>query len=300
MKTILILFVIVLAFVSCKEDLTKQSDANSLQEVTNNVTENILYSSPTVYSNIIFHSDAPMVGYSTVKQNPLAKAEMQVVNEACSSMSDSTKVLSKVSSKISFSVNGLNLTKLQTSTPDGVQRVKIAAPVLYGQKINFTISKTTLSNNVKGIQRSAPVNTDTTVTMYVPNLVEITSPKIESNQDLFPYCYYHNFILSWNKDDQNSNGLVVVVEWTGVLLDGNKTAQYVRNIDVIPNDSGSTMLNDKLFDNIPENAIAYITLLRGNVSLIENYLDSQGTTESCRVVAESHAVLPIVLVRTVK
>ena len=40
-----------------------------------------------------------------------------------------------------------------------------------------------------------------------------------------------------------------------------------------------------------------ITLLRGNISMVEDYLANEGQGQSYRVVAESHAVLPLILVR---
>ncbi len=165
--------------------------------------------------------------------------------------------------------------------------------LLYGQNVSFTISRKIKS--ISGIQRVS--SNDTTLTMYVPNLVEITSPKIENSADLFPYCYYKDFELKWNADNKNENGLVVIVEWTGMNIKGEKTAKYIRNIDIIPTDNGSTVLNDKLFDNIPENAITYITLLRGNINIVEDYLANLGQGESYRIVAESHAVLPLILIR---
>ncbi len=126
--------------------------------------------------------------------------------------------------------------------------------------------------------------------MYIPKLVNITSPVIQKAIDLYPYCYYKGFELHWNPDNLNKNGLVVMVEWYGTTCTG-KEDKYVRNIDVIEQDNGSTILNEKLFDGIPEKALTYITLLRGNIEL------SMFNNQTYRTLGETHAVLPIFLIR---
>jgi hypothetical protein len=53
------------------------------------------------------------------------------------------------------------------------------------------------------------------------------------------------------------------------------------------------VLNYKLFDDIPDNALCYITLVRGNLENIE--LEDDKTYLAA---GESHAVLPFVLIRS--
>jgi hypothetical protein len=127
--------------------------------------------------------------------------------------------------------------------------------------------------------------------MYVPELVEITMPTIETEADLFPYCYYKDFVIGWIADNKNRDGLVVLAEWLGTKIGEEKEDVYIRNIDIITEDLGEAVLNDKLFDNIPDNALTYITLLRGNIELLD--IEDQ----SYRIFGESHVVLPMILVR---
>ncbi len=296
MKKNLYLFSIMLStlMISCNEDAVKVSE--QAQDIENIVTENFLFSGETNYFKIL-RTDAPLIGYSTIKENSLANNELRIiddVNEITSSESNSQKTPS--SSSFTFSVNGINLSDMNNQMLDGVQKAKASQKLLYGQNVSFTITRDIKSiSNVNGLHKAS--SQDTTLIMYVPNLVEITSPKIEKTSDLFPYCYYKDFELKWNADNKNENGLVVIVEWTGMNTKGEKIAKYIRNIDIITKDNGSAVLNEKLFDNIPENAIAYITLLRGNISLIEDYLEDEDQAQSYRVIAESHAVLPLILIR---
>lgn len=287
----LVSVVLVVGMIGCKEEAVKLNA--EAQDIKNEVSENVLFAGVSNYSKIL-RSDAPMMGYSTIKENSLANVELRVLDDVNSTLnSESNQFKSPSSSSVTLSVNGINLAEMNNLIGDGRQRAKATQGLLYGQNVSFTISRKIKS--ISGIQRVS--SNDTTLTMYVPNLVEITSPKIENSADLFPYCYYKDFELKWNADNKNENGLVVIVEWTGMNIKGEKTAKYIRNIDIIPTDNGSTILNDKLFDNIPENAIAYITLLRGNINIVEDYLANLGQGESYRIVAESHAVLPLILIR---
>ncbi|MDD3079971.1 MAG: hypothetical protein PHH37_12840 [Paludibacter sp.] len=189
------------------------------------------------------------------------------------------------------------MSDLNNNIPNGSQRIKAAAPILYGQNVSFTLSRN-IPQNITGLQKSnSTVSADTTVTMYIPELVEISSPKVETSKDLMPYCFYKNFVLKWNTDTKNENGLVVVVEWSGMYVTGQKENKYVRNIDIITDDNGSTTLKNEIFNGISENAIAFITLLRGNIAIVDDYYSKQEIIDPYSLIAETHAILPFILVR---
>lgn len=290
MKRILYLqtLIVALLVVGCVNESVVEKAKDGVA-IDNKVTETVLFTGKSNYSKI-FRTDAPVMGYSTMKPNSLATEEFSAIDDANSSNNDSSGAMkAKSSSSVSLLVNGLNLSELQTTVPDSRQRAKAATPVLYGSNVSFTLSRKTMQN-IKGVQKVSA--SDTTVTMYVPDLVTITSPKIEKSEELFPYCYYKGFELKWNADANNQNGLVVIVEWYGTSITAGKTDKYIRNIDILPTDNGSAVLNEKLFDNIPEHAVAYITLLRGNITVLDNYV-----SDPYRLLAESHAILPMILIR---
>jgi len=156
---------------------------------------------------------------------------------------------------------------------------------LYGKNVIFTLRK-------EGALKSGGTEQEETVEMYIPELVEILSPQIQEQKDLFPFCYYEDFTIRWNADTKNEHGLVVLVEWLGTMMSDEKDYdEYVRNIDVINEDDGEATLNNQLFDKIPDRALCYITLLRGNIEMVD--IDQV----SYRVLGESHAILPAILVR---
>ncbi len=285
MKKINFLIITIFVLSSCvdKNELNNTLETNTF--TTNDVKETILYTGTSNYSKI-FQVEAPLIGYSSLKENSLAVEELNTINQSTKYDSDGVQRISSIN-EINVSVNGLNLSDLSTFG-DGRQRMKSAKSLLYGSNVTFRVTKNNSTSNMSKV-----ISQDTTVTMYIPNIVNITSPKIEKEEELFPFCYYKDFEISWNADSENMNGLVVMLEWHGITLKGEKKSVFVRNIDIIESDNGSAKLNDKLFDNIPNNAIAYITLLRGNVTILENFISD----ESFRLAAESHAILPFVLVR---
>ena len=135
--------------------------------------------------------------------------------------------------------------------------------------------------------------------MYVPELVEIISPGVETSQELLPYCYYRNFVLKWNADPQNENGLVVAVEWNGSDIFGKHYGEYVLTADILPHDNGSAILNDRMFAGIPQGAIANLILLRGNIEILEGFINEHGAEEAYRLVAASEATLPFIMVKEI-
>ncbi|MCB9425873.1 MAG: hypothetical protein H6584_02420 [Flavobacteriales bacterium] len=155
---------------------------------------------------------------------------------------------------------------------------------IYGKTITFKLK----SNNA--LARNASEEKE--VSMYVPELLEIKNPAVASEEDLFPACYSQDFVLEWNADPKNEEGLVVIAEYFGEnLVSENSTDVHITNTDIIPVDNGKAVLNNSLFDGIPDSSVVHIILLRGNVKL-EEY---QG--ETFKYYAESHVRLPIVLIK---
>lgn len=56
---------------------------------------------------------------------------------------------------------------------------------------------------------------DACVELYSPAEIEISAPRVDKAQDLLPLCYYDGFLLKWNRDDSNPNGVCIILQWTG-------------------------------------------------------------------------------------
>jgi hypothetical protein len=188
----------------------------------------------------------------------------------------------------SISVNRMKIKDVNTDITNNSKKEDLSS--LYGKNIQFSIQ------NVNRTQSSSSSDSDTTIDMYVPELIEITSPVIISKEDMYPLCYYENFILSWNADEQNENGVVIIVTWTGAMAFGQDHPNIsIRRTDVVP-DNGSAVLSNNLFDDIPDTGIALLTIARGNIKnigLVNNNYTYQ-------ILAESHATLPFILIKNIR
>lgn len=127
--------------------------------------------------------------------------------------------------------------------------------------------------------------------MYVPKAIEFIFPRAESEEDLNPLCYYKNFVIRWNKDDNNQNGVLVVVDWTGSMVLGNDIPDtHVCRVVQFP-DTGEAQLPETIFDGIPDTAHCDMLILRGN---IENIEQGQYTY---KLVGKTHQQISFILIR---
>ncbi|MCG8579296.1 MAG: hypothetical protein MI866_05240 [Bacteroidales bacterium] len=273
MKKIIPIIVLALMALACNNQ-TPETE-NRHQASTNQVTETLLATESSNYSKIF--NEGPLAGYTGIKENPLASYEVMPLLHEDAEQLKSQKVVMKLYAN-GVELSNVNRLKSANGLGDAVND-------LYGKKVRFTLRK-------EGALKSGEMEQEESVEMYIPELVEILSPPIHTAQELYPFCYYKDFTIKWNADSQNEHGLVVLVEWMGTMLsDEDDYQEYVRNIDVIKDDNGVAVLNNKLFEKIPERALCYITLLRGNIEMVD--IDEV----SYRVLGESHAVLPCVLIR---
>ena len=294
---------------SCANEQGEKQINNPANNPANNSklksTYNVLYKGETKYAKIINH-DAKLIGYISEKHNSLADEHlvlMDGINMPISAKnSDIQRVKQSVASELMLKINGTDAKEIKAQRKTSqVQRIKTNGSPLFGSNVSFSLSRTINAESVDedGIQKF-PASVEENITMYVPELVHITSPKIETAEELLPYCYYKNFVLRWNADPQNENGLVVAVEWTGNDMFGKNHGNYVMNVDIIPADNGECVLDDRLFDNIPHAAVANIIILRGNIEILENFISENGTEETYRIAAASEAVLPFIMVKEIR
>lgn len=121
--------------------------------------------------------------------------------------------------------------------------------------------------------------------------MNITKP-LPAGDDIFVYAFYKDFKLEWNADPKNEEGLMVAVMYDGsnVIPENNENV-IIKNIDYIKEDNGKFILNNHIFDDIPNHALVDIMLLRGNVQ-IEEFDD-----ETYKLYAESHQTISLVLIK---
>ncbi len=281
MKNILIIGLVALTILSCKQDNVELDKEVETKTVDNKVSENVLYTGTSVYGNFFAHN-APIVGYSSLKQDALSGEELAI-------LSPRTPQLKSVGmNDLQISINGVGLDQSQLQLKSGILKEQNKMlDMWYGQDVEFIVTTSSLLKSGDMLEEKD------TVRMYMPDLVHIISPEIQTEEELYPLCYYKNFELHWNADEKNENGVVVIVEWLGSIVGENKNGNYVRNIDILP-DNGKAILNNKIFDGIPDKAYAYLTILRGNIDLIDI------NEMSYRVLGNTQEVLPLVLIRNIE
>lgn len=265
-KIYLIALTFLTLFISCNQESDKTSQNNIIKN--DKILEkefNLVNYQKTVYENY-FVNATNNIEFSSLKPNSISEYTLK----------QSTSY-NKEKVKITINTNEIeNLQKVLKKDDPLVESI-------YGKYITFKIH-----SKSKGNLKSKSDNQE--VGMYVPNLVEITSPKIQSQKELFPVCYFENFVIEWNADVNNKEGLVVIAEYFGnSAIPSESTYKHVLNTAFIENDNGKTILNKELFKDIPDLSFVHIVLLRGNVKIEE----IEG--ELYKFVAESHVRLPIIL-----
>lgn len=127
--------------------------------------------------------------------------------------------------------------------------------------------------------------------LYVPEIINISSPAIGTDENKYPLCDFSNFVLRWNQDLKNDNGVMIMVTWGGTTIIGESYPDtYVRRIDIVP-DTGEATINPHMFDDIPDTALCNILVARGNVEIF------QDDDESIQLLGESHESFPFILIR---
>ena len=128
-----------------------------------------------------------------------------------------------------------------------------------------------VSQKTEGIPARAAARQTTssgshTYDLYVQMVdsINIIRPNTDSCHCI-PLCYYDNMEIEWNPDYNNTNGVLIITEWNGVLLNGTSAyAGTTIGIDLV-DDTGVTTLNNDLFDGMPDEALVNLWLLRANI-----------------------------------
>ena len=118
--------------------------------------------------------------------------------------------------------------------------------------------------------------------------------KFDFSETINPLCYYKDFVIRWNKDENNKNDVLVVVDWTGSMVLGNDISDtHVCRVAKFP-DTGEALLPEVFFDGIPDTAYCNLLILRGNIENIE-----QGSY-TYKLVGKTHHQISFILIREIK
>lgn len=227
---------------------------------------NILDWTPGVYSKYFQKTDNT-IGFNSLKAH------------AFSNYSDTQTMNFPRGDEQYVSVNGRVLQRNDRNE----LKLSSSSSNIYGKPMTITVSR-------KGEGKSSETSEE--VTMYVPKKLNVSTPVPPNNDKITTVAYYKDFLLEWNADPKNEHGLMVAVEYKGENVNAeNNTFTHVQNVDHIENDNGKYILDNSMFDGIPNLSFVDIILLRGNIRID----DIDG--ETIKTYAESHQRIPILLVK---
>ena len=272
------LFFVVLLFISCttrKETTPEQLNGKKQVTLINKkqtpvVEESVFVKQKTKYALFLKQTENT-IGITSSKAGPLNRTQKYHYANYGSTYNSKNKYY--------ICLNDMPLLTSPTTRAAEDNGVNV-----FGEAVSLTISKTPMTRAGE---------TGSSVSLYVPKEIEILSPSIEGEEDLLPLCYYDNFRIEWNGDEDNDNGVVLILEWTGDKVIGvDYTQTNIRRTCVVE-DTGSYTFDKNIFDGIPDTAVCHLTILRGDLDVID-YND-----ESFKIMAETHEFLTFILIKNI-
>lgn len=227
-----------------------------------------------VYLNYFSNSDN-IIGLSASK--PAALNSHRITGYSGPRYAPKTKAITL--NKFDVTING----KPFSNTVSTKSSINVDA--LFGGVVQFSIYPKTLTKS--GSEASD-------IEMYVPQMINIIKPSITKEEELLPLCYYDGFVLGWNADQNNRNGVVIIVEWMGNMVIGSDIPDTHIRRTCIVEDNGECVLSNSMFDGIPDTAVCHLTILRGNIEKADL------CDESFNIMAESHEFMNFILIREIK
>ncbi len=178
--------------------------------------------------------------------------------------------------------NNIGLMITDSYTMDTTNKAEIVFYIKRDVAVISNKQKGSVSKKIPGKRFTESTGFSMSVGSAAP--ITIIRPYSYVGQEI-PLCYYDDMEIEWNPDPENNNGVVVIIEWNGIMVDGPNSNTNVVGIDIL-DDTGVAVLNNQIFDGIPDGAMVNMWLLRGNiVQLLEN--EEELTLEDLLNICES-------------
>ena len=128
--------------------------------------------------------------------------------------------------------------------------------------------------------------------LYAPEIVRIEFPSsVVTKENPTPVCHYKDFVVRWNADSNNENGVSIITRWMGIVAFGDDyPPTEVIHVATFP-DTGQATLDESMFDDMPDAAFCHLIVARGDVENLNS------DDETYQLLAETHDVLGFVLIR---
>lgn len=244
------------------------------------------------YLNLFKNTDY-MVGISSHIDGARSSAEIIECYSGESRYSIATRSASRELPPLVSFIDGMELNQKNVESFIPTKRAEDRSLDVFGKTVSFK-----MRSSVAVQTRSEEVITEEEIEedfeMYIPERISILAPVATTAEENNPLCYYGDFVIRWNADEQNANGVIVYVEWLGGMVLGNDIDNTcVTRVAVVP-DTGVATLDPHLFDGIPDTAVCHLAVARGAIE------DVQGEEYSYKLIGETHHLISFILIREVE
>jgi len=263
-----------------------------IEDKTISVQE-IIYTQSSKYVKFFDSNIDNEVSYSSSRSHPMQIREMKACYIDFAKEGFRPQRVKSTKNAAAISINGKTIEQMQQigRIPNNanVSQVMSAGSSntgindFYGQDVTFLIEdEVAIDGKIIVIKRP--------VVMYIPKLAEILAPR--SYEELLTVCPFDNYRLEWEADSKNEAGMVIIVEWDGAMLGEQRRDASIRRIDIVE-DNGATVIKSEMFNDIPHLAIARVSIVRGNIDIVE--IDDMDLVY--KIFAESNASLNTIIRR---
>lgn len=125
-----------------------------------------------------------------------------------------------------------------------------------------------------GMDGGTSVHDTLETAMHTTSPLEIIRPN-GGECHCIPMCYYDEMEIAWTPDlfyisgenPTTNTEIIVIAEWNGLTLTGSTGHESIIGIDIIDNSSYDCVevLNNALFDGMPDEALVNLWLIRGEL-----------------------------------
>ncbi len=204
-----------------------------------------------------------------------------------------TRAISQEKPTIISYINGIELKQKEIATNIATRSTDDIAQDVFGKIVSFRMLHASSEVKTRVVDETNPSDVDE-FEMYIPKRIYVLDPAAINGEDNNPLCYFGDFVVRWNADEQNTNGVLIYVEWFGGMAFGNDIDNTsVQKVSIVP-DTGEARIDPELFDGIPDTALCRLVLLRGS---IEN---AQGEEYSYNLIGETHHMISFILIREIE
>lgn len=204
-----------------------------------------------------------------------------------------TRSFLRESPSLVSSIEGIELNQKSLEAPILTKGFEDSLHGAFGKIVTFSLRPAPVMETRSSGEESSE-DDEEEFKMYIPQRIMVSAPVATCDEENNPLCYFGDFVVRWNADEQNANGVLIYVEWMGGMVLGDDIENtFVKRVVVVP-DTGVATLEPTFFDGIPDTALCSLIVLRG---AIENV---QGENYSYKLLGESHQLISFILIRDIE